>query len=78
MLVMQDCYTKWVETAPVVAEAFANTWVARYGAPRLLHQDNGSEFTADVFVELCSLLGVNRTTTMPYYPQSNGRVNQTL
>jgi hypothetical protein len=60
LLVMQDCYTKWVETAPlanktapVVAEAYANTSVARCGAPRLLHQDNGSEFTADVFVELC-------------------------
>jgi hypothetical protein len=38
LLVMQDCYTKWVETAPlpnkstpVVAEAFANTWVAVAG-----------------------------------------------
>jgi hypothetical protein len=36
---------------------------------------------ADIFVKLCSLLGVSRTTTTPYYPQSNGqveRVNQTL
>jgi transposase InsO family protein len=88
LLVMQDCYTKWVETAPlpnksapVVTEAFANTWVVRYGSPRVLHQDNDCEFTAEVFVELCKLLGIARTTTTPYYPQSNGqvvRVNQTL
>jgi transposase InsO family protein len=64
-----------------VAEAFANTWVVRFGAPRLLHQNNGSEFTAEVFLELCKLLGIRRTTTVPYYPKSNGqveRVNQTL
>jgi hypothetical protein len=47
---MQDCFTKWIEvvaipnkTARVVAAAFADTWVTRYGSPRLLHQDNGSE-----------------------------------
>jgi hypothetical protein len=63
LLVMQDCYTKWVETAPlpnksapVVAEAFANTWVVRFGPPRILHQDNGCEFTADVFVELLNFV----------------------
>jgi transposase InsO family protein len=52
----------------VVAAAFADTWVTQYGSPRLLHQDNGSEFTAEVFVELCKLLGITRTTTTPYYP----------
>jgi transposase InsO family protein len=77
LLVMQDCFTKWLEvvaipnkTARVVAAAFADTWVTRYGSPRLLHQDNGSEFTAEVFVELCKLLGITITTTTPHYPQS--------
>jgi transposase InsO family protein len=58
LLVMQDCFTKWIEvvaipnkTARVVASAFADVLVTRYGSPRLLHQDNGSEFTAEVFVE---------------------------
>jgi transposase InsO family protein len=84
LLVMQDCYTNWVETAPLPSKSapvVAEAWVVRYGSPRLLHQDNGCEFTVDVFVELCKLLGIARTTTTPYYPQSNGqveRVNQTL
>jgi transposase InsO family protein len=88
LLVMQDCFTKWIEvvaipnkTARVVAAAFADTWVTRYGSPRLLHQDNGSEFTTKVFVELCKLLGITRTMATPYYPQSNGQVeraNQTI
>jgi hypothetical protein len=70
LLVMQDCFTKWIEvvaipnkTARVVASAFAEVWVTRYGSSRLLHQDNESEFTAEVFVELCKLLGIMRTTT---------------
>jgi transposase InsO family protein len=77
-VVMQDCFTKWIEvvaipnkTAQVVATTFTNTC---YGSTRLLHQDNGSEFMAEVFVELCKLLGITRTTTTPYYPQSNEQV----
>jgi hypothetical protein len=88
LVVMQDCFTKWVEVeaiatkkTTVVAEAFVRAWVTRHGCPRVLHQDNGLEFTGDVFVEVCSILGVARTTTTPYFPQSNGqveRINQTL
>jgi hypothetical protein len=59
LLVMQDCFTKWIEvvaipnkTARVVAAAFTDTLVMRYGSPRLLHQDNRSEFIAEVFVDL--------------------------
>jgi hypothetical protein len=83
LLVMQDCFTKWIEvvaisnkTARVVAAAFANTWVTRYGSPRLLHQDNGCEFTVEVFVELCKLFRITQMTTMRYYPQSNRQVER--
>ena len=88
MLVIQDCFAKWLEVAPLanktvvsVTDAFMTTWVARYGPPRILHQDNGSEFTADIFREVRKLMVVSRTTTSSYYPRSNGqveRVNQTV
>ena len=88
LLVCQDYFTKWVEATPIpnksakiVADAFVKSWVCRFGSPRLLHQDNGGEFTAKVFQQVCALLGIQWTTTTPYYPRSNGmveRVNQTL
>ena len=88
LLVIQDCFTKWLEVIPIsnktttaVTEAFVTTWVSRYGSPRILHQDNGTEFTSQMFCEVCAMLGTTRTTTTPYHPQSNGQVeraNQTV
>jgi hypothetical protein len=83
LVVMQDCFTQWVEVdavatkkTTVVVRAFVNTCVSRYGpygCPRV--------FTGDVFVEVCSILGIDRTTTTPYFSWSNSqveRVNQML
>ena len=88
LLVIQDCFSKWLEVIPIrnkttltVTEAFVAHWVSRFGSPRILHQDNGSEFTSTMFKEMCDVLGIARTTTTPYHPQSNGqveRVNQTV
>jgi transposase InsO family protein len=86
---MQDCFSKSVEMSIaiatkktiVVAQAFMTMWVSRFICPRVLHQDNGLKFTGGVFVKVCSMMGIDRTTTTPYFPQGNGpveRVNQTL
>ena len=65
LLVIQDCFSKWVEVIPIpnkttltVTEAFVTNWVSRFGSPRILHQDNGSEFTSNMFCEMCEMLGV--------------------
>jgi transposase InsO family protein len=42
----------------------------------MLYQDNGLEFTGDVFVEVYIILGIDRTTTTPYSPQSNSQVER--
>ena len=39
-----------------------------------LHSDQGANFTSTVIAELCSLLGIQKTT--PYCPQSNGKVER--
>ena len=88
ILVMIDYFSRWVEALPIpnitavtVARAFVNHWVSRYGAPEHLHSDQGSQFEAAVFQEMCKLLGVRKTRTTPYHPQGNGcveRVNRTL
>ena len=84
ILVMQDYYTKWVELAALpdkqaanVAQALVASWVCRWGCPENLHSDQGNEFCANVFLEVCELLGIHKTRTTPFNPSSNGMVERT-
>ena len=58
-----------------------NEMFSRFGAHEELHSDQGRNFEAEVFQEVCRLLGVKKTQTTPLYPQSDGlveRFNKTL
>ncbi|THD24703.1 Gypsy retrotransposon integrase protein 1 [Fasciola hepatica] len=84
VLVMIDYFTKWSEAVALrfqdansVADAFIRKWVGRYGAPEHLHSDQGSAFESQMLREVCGLLGVKKTRTTPYHPQSNGLVECT-
>lgn len=88
ILVVQDHFTKWTEayalpdyTAKTVAQAFVYEFVSRFGAPLEVHTDQGRNFEAELFKEMCRLLGSHKTRTSPYRPCSNGsveRFNSTL
>lgn len=83
ILVVQDYFTKWVEAYPLpndqavtVAEVIVTEWVCRYGAPSTLHSDQGSNFESCVFQAMCELLGIEKTRTTPFRPQSDGQVER--
>ena len=83
ILVIQDYFTKWVEAFPLanekaetVAEVLASEWVCRYGAPQVLHSDQGRNFESEVFQKMCSLFGIEKTRTTPFRPQSDGQVER--
>ncbi len=88
ILVIGDYFTKWMEAFPMpnmeaitVAELFVNNFVCRFGTPDQLHTDQGRNFEANVIKEVCQLLGITKTRTTPYHPQSDGlveRFNRTL
>ena len=88
VLVVGDYFTKWVEAYPMpnmeaktVAELFVNQFIARFGVPDILHADQGRNFESLLMKETCQLLGVQKTRTSPYHPQSDGlieRFNRTL
>ena len=88
VLVVGDYFTKWVEAYPMpnmeaktVAELFVNHFIARFGVPDVLHTDQGCNFESTLLKETCLLLGVQKTRTSPYHPQSDGlieRFNRTL
>lgn len=88
ILVLGDYFTKWVEAFPLpnmeantIANTFVSHFVSRFGAPDVLHTDQGRNFESALFKEVCLLLGVCKTRTTPYHPQSDGlveRFNRTL
>jgi len=51
LLVISDCFTKWVEAFPLknfkartIAEVFVNQVVSRFDVPLELHTDQGKNF----------------------------------
>ena len=68
--------------AKTIDNVFVSHFVSRFGAPNVLHTDQGRNFESALFKEVCLLLGVHKTRTTPYYhPQSDGlveRFNRTL
>ena len=88
ILVVGDYFTRWVEAyglpnieASTVAKVLVNEWICRFGAPYAIHSDQGRNFESQLFAELCTLLGIHKTRTTPYHPQSDGfveRFNRTL
>jgi len=83
ILVVSDYYTKWTEAYPLpnqeattVADAIVREWVPRFGAPRALHSDQGSNFESATFRAMCELLGIDKTRTTPFHPQSDGQVER--
>eukprot|EP00731_Ephydatia_muelleri_P023225 Em0015g808a len=85
VLVVGDYFTKWIEAyameAGTVAELFVSRFVCQFGVPDVLHTDQGRNFESALLKEVCQLLGVVKTRTTPYHPQSDDlveRFNRTL
>ncbi len=62
-------------SANEVAECFVQI-VSRTGIPMRVLSDRGSVFLGRVMSNVCDMLGVDRVSTSPYRPQSNGVVER--
>lgn len=88
ILVVGDYFSKWTEAFPLpnqeartVAEKLVNEVISRHGAPERIHTDQGRNFEAQLFREMCTLFDIDKTRTTPYHPESDGmveRMNRTL
>lgn len=88
IMVIGDYFSKWKEafalpdhTAQTVADKLVTGFICTFGAPYRIHTDQGREFESELFSEICSLLGIAKSRTTPYHPQSDGmieRFNRTL
>lgn len=79
LLTIIDRKTRWPEAIPLqnitaesVAKSIFEGWIARFGCPTTLTSDQGRQFESQLFTSLTRLLGIEKTRTTPYHPQSNG------
>ncbi len=82
ILVVSDYFTRWSEAyalpnqeAPTVAGKLME-FICHHGAPESLHTDQGANFESQLIAELCTTLGIRKTRTTAYHPQSDGLVER--
>ena len=51
---------------------------SRYGVPTYLHSDQGTQFESQLFAETGKLLGITKTRTTPFRPQSDGQSKRNI
>ncbi len=56
--------------------AFMQNWIARFGVPKCVTTDRGSQFESALFFKLCDFLGCERIRTTAYHPAANGMVER--
>lgn len=87
LVVFQDLFTKWIEVMPLrqatgskIKDAFDDLIMTRWGVPRVLLSDNGTEYVNKILKSFSDSYGIFHTTTPPYTPRCNPveRVNRSL
>ena len=88
ILVLTDHFSKWAhawalpnQLVLTVADAVMTDFFMVFGLPRQIHTDQGPNFESHLFSQMCRMLGIEKTRTTPYRPQSDGHVeryNRTL
>lgn len=58
-------------SALTTAQAFVHHMVLKYGIPKMVTSDNGTNFISDTMKQVAKLLKIKRILTTPYHPQSN-------
>jgi transposase InsO family protein len=83
LLTFQDTFTKYPDAvaipdqqASTIAKAFVNNIICRFGSPESITTDLGSNFTSEIFSEICKLLHIKEIHTTAYHPQANGVVER--
>jgi transposase InsO family protein len=82
VLVLVDCFTRWVELYPTTDVTAATTahhllnHFGRFGAPSLLRSDRGPHFIADVIRNFLVMIGIEHQLTLAYSSEENAIVER--
>jgi len=79
ILTFQDNLIKFSKAIPIpnqkaitVAKKFTTKIILEYGIPKEILTNQGTNFTSDMFKNVCKLLKINKVQTIAYHPESNG------
>lgn len=83
ILTIQDNFSKYCEAIALkeidsvtIAHAFAEEFITRFGCPRIIHTDQGSNFTSKIFRTICKIFRIEKLESSAIYPQSLGSLER--
>jgi transposase InsO family protein len=82
LLVAIDKFSKWVEVRPITnlraeqAVTFFTDIIYRFGVPKSIITNNGSQFTGRKFLEFCDKFHIRVDWAAVAHPQTNGQVER--
>jgi len=83
LLTATDYFIKWCEAYPLAdaeaatcMQALYSGFFSRFGLPRQLHSDQGTNFESKLLSELCQITGINKTRTTAFHPRSDGHTER--
>ena len=85
VLFIGDIFSKYVEaipmrdqTAPTIIQNMWKHWLCRYGYPKYILTDRGSNVDGEVVNTLCSQFGIEKRRTSGCHSQGNGFAEQNI
>lgn len=63
-------------TSKTIAKVLLNRWISVFGSPKSIHSDRGANIDSEFIREVVNLLGIDKSHTTPYHPNSDGLVER--
>ena len=82
LLILVDAFTKWPEVIQMSSTSSERTieilrsLFTRYGIPRIIVSDNGTQFTSETFNQFCKGNGIHHKLSAPYHSSTNGEAER--
>jgi ribonuclease HI len=83
VVVAVEYFSKWIEAKPLatitsvtVQKFFWQNIICRFGVPKAITVDNGTQFDAEAFKEFCGQIGMKIHFASVRHPESNGLVKR--
>ena len=83
ILTIQDNLTKYSDAIPLkniesttIAMALAEQFISRFGCPKIIHTDQGSNFTSQIMETFCKIFKIKQLKSTAFHPQSLGSLER--